>query len=179
MYYLKTVYCKLIELFYFDIQFHLFSKKDFSRILNSLKLILDMYKPNLWNKIKDIYKKKKKSLNFDPFIFLVQQKKMTSSFKGLAPLLNRVLIKKFEPVTKSAGGIILQDSEGKEQVGKVVELGPGNFAQDGKIVPLSVKKGDTVLLPDYGGTKVKLSEGDFWLYRDSDILGVLKEWEKG
>eukprot|EP00330_Aristerostoma_sp_ATCC50986_P001381 CAMPEP_0114579026 /NCGR_PEP_ID=MMETSP0125-20121206/3484_1 /TAXON_ID=485358 ORGANISM="Aristerostoma sp., Strain ATCC 50986" /NCGR_SAMPLE_ID=MMETSP0125 /ASSEMBLY_ACC=CAM_ASM_000245 /LENGTH=100 /DNA_ID=CAMNT_0001769521 /DNA_START=26 /DNA_END=328 /DNA_ORIENTATION=- len=100
---------------------------------------------------------------------------MTSSFKGLAPLLNRVLIKKFEPVTKSAGGIILQESEGKDAVGEVVEIGPGGYNNDGKSMPMNVNKGDTVLLPDYGGTKVKLGSGEFWLYRDSDILGILKK----
>jgi chaperonin GroES len=100
---------------------------------------------------------------------------MASSFKRLAPLLNRVLIRKVEVVNKSPGGIILQDNSTQENVGEVVEVGAGTFDQNGKQVPVVVKKGDTVLLPDYGGSKVKLQTGEFWLYRDSDIVGILKK----
>jgi chaperonin GroES len=98
-----------------------------------------------------------------------------ASFKKLLPLLNRVLIKKVEVSTKSPGGIILQDSASQDNVGEIVEVGPGNFDNNGKLVSLVVKKGDQVLLPDYGGQKIKLQTGEFWLFRDSDILGVLKK----
>jgi Co-chaperonin GroES (HSP10) len=98
---------------------------------------------------------------------------MASSFKRLAPLLNRVLIKKVEVVNKSPAGIILQDTASQENVGEVVEVGPGQFDNNGKVIPVIVKAGDKVLLPDYGGTKVKLNNGEYWLYRDSDILGIL------
>lgn len=97
---------------------------------------------------------------------------MSNAFKRLAPLFNRVVIKKVEPVQKSPGGIILQDVSDKASIGEVVEVGPGNF-ENGSKVPVSVKKGDTVLLPDYGGAKITLKEGDFYIYRDSDIVGIL------
>eukprot|EP00331_Platyophrya_macrostoma_P008525 CAMPEP_0176434184 /NCGR_PEP_ID=MMETSP0127-20121128/16520_1 /TAXON_ID=938130 /ORGANISM="Platyophrya macrostoma, Strain WH" /LENGTH=100 /DNA_ID=CAMNT_0017816861 /DNA_START=151 /DNA_END=453 /DNA_ORIENTATION=- len=100
---------------------------------------------------------------------------MTSSFKRLLPALNRVLIKKIEPITKSKGGIILQQGDAKANLGEIVEVGPGNFDQNGKVVPLTVQKGDTVLLPDYGGTKVELVDGEFWVYRDTDIVGKLEK----
>lgn len=99
---------------------------------------------------------------------------MSSSFKRLIPALNRVLIKKVEPLNKSKGGIILQQAE-KVNLGEVVETGPGQFGADGNVIPVVVKKGDTVLLPDYGGTKIDLADGEFWVYRDSDIVGKLEK----
>jgi len=99
---------------------------------------------------------------------------MSNTFKRLAPLLNRVLVKKVDPVQKSPGGIILQDNTEKASIGEVVEVGPGIFDADAqKTIPISVKKGDTVLLPDYGGAKINLQNGEFFIYRDSDIIGVL------
>ena len=100
---------------------------------------------------------------------------MSSSFKKLLPALNRILIKKIEPVTKSKGGIILQQGAEKANLGEVVEVGPGAYDTQGKVIPLVVSKGDTVLLPDYGGLKVDLSEGEFWVYRDSDVIGKLEK----
>ena len=98
---------------------------------------------------------------------------MTSSFKRLLPSLNRILIKKVEPVSKSPGGIILQETSDKASLGEVVEVGPGAFDSTGKVIPISVKKGDTVLLPDYGGNLVQLKGGEYWVYRDSDVIGKL------
>eukprot|EP01017_Pseudomicrothorax_dubius_P001758 TRINITY_DN0_c6394_g1_i1.p1 TRINITY_DN0_c6394_g1~~TRINITY_DN0_c6394_g1_i1.p1 ORF type:complete len:101 (-),score=30.43 TRINITY_DN0_c6394_g1_i1:44-346(-) len=98
---------------------------------------------------------------------------MTSVFRRLAPTFNRILVRKFEQQTKTAGGIILKTEEDKANYAEVVEVGPGNYDSTGKIIPVVVKKGDVVLLPEYGSTKVKLAEGEFHLYRDSDILGVL------
>lgn len=99
---------------------------------------------------------------------------MTSTFKRLIPSLNRILIRKIEPITKSKGGIILQDNSEKINYGEVLETGPGLHDQQGNVVPVVVKKGDTVLLPEYGGSKVTLSDGDFWVYRDSDVIGILR-----
>lgn len=100
---------------------------------------------------------------------------MSNAFKKLVPLFNRVLIKKVEVVNKSPGGIILQENDKSDNIGEVVETGPGNLDTNGKLVEVVVKRGDQVLLPDYGGQKVKLQTGEYWLYRDSDILGVLQK----
>ncbi|KAJ8747782.1 hypothetical protein K2173_012661 [Erythroxylum novogranatense] len=77
--------------------------------------------------------------------------------KRLIPTLNRVLVEK-----------ILNS-------GKVISVGPGLRSNEGKTIPTSVKEGDTVLLPEYGGTQVKLDDKDYYLYRDEDILGTLHE----
>ncbi len=100
---------------------------------------------------------------------------MTSSFRRLIPTLNRILVRRVELETKTASGIILQEPNDKALYGEVVETGDGNFDSNGKLVPLAVKKGDTVLLPDYGGNKVTLKTGEYYLYRDSEVLGVLKK----
>ena len=77
------------------------------------------------------------------------------SFKKLLPTLNRVLVKRIEPQTKTTSGIILQKPEGNHYA-TVVEVGPGSLKDNGETLKMSVKKGDTVLIPDYGGIKVKL-----------------------
>ena len=96
------------------------------------------------------------------------------AFKKLLPTLNRVIIKRFEQETKTASGIILKESSSNLFCGEVMETGPGVFDSHGKHIPMSVKKGDTVLLPDFGGTKVELADTEVYVYRDSDIIGVLK-----
>jgi chaperonin GroES len=56
----------------------------------------------------------------------------------------------------------------------VLETGPGSYDVNGKIVPLTVKIGDRVLLPEYGGTKIKLGEEELVIYQDNDIVGKLE-----
>lgn len=77
------------------------------------------------------------------------------SFKRLLPTLNRILIKRLEPQTKTSSGIILQKPDANHYA-TVVEVGPGSLNDKGEFIKLTVQKGDTVLLPDYGGVKVKL-----------------------
>lgn len=77
------------------------------------------------------------------------------SFKRLLPTLNRILVKRIEPQTKTTSGLILQKPDGNHYA-SVVEVGPGNLNDKGETIKLTVQKGDTVLLPDYGGVKVKM-----------------------
>ncbi|KAL8493726.1 hypothetical protein ACS0TY_024780 [Phlomoides rotata] len=78
--------------------------------------------------------------------------------KRLIPLLNRVLIEKITPPSKTTAGILLPEKTSKLNSGKVVAVGPGSHTREGKLIPVSVKEGDTVLLPEYGGTEIKLGE---------------------
>ncbi|EQC32134.1 chaperonin GroS [Saprolegnia diclina VS20] len=95
-----------------------------------------------------------------------------SSLRKLLPLGNRVLIKKAEPVLKTAGGIYLPDSaKSTQNEGEVVAVGPGARNHEGTIIPMNVAVGDKVLLPEYGGSLLKLGEDEFHLFRDEDILG--------
>ncbi|XP_018810561.2 10 kDa chaperonin-like [Juglans regia] len=95
--------------------------------------------------------------------------------KRLIPLLNRVLVEKIVPPSKTHAGILLLEKATKLNSGKVVAVGAGTHDKEGKLIPVSVKEGDTVLLPEYGGTQVKLGDKEYHLYRDDDILGTLHD----
>ncbi|XP_071721198.1 10 kDa chaperonin, mitochondrial-like [Rutidosis leptorrhynchoides] len=95
--------------------------------------------------------------------------------KRLIPSLNRVLIEKIVPPSKTNTGILLPEATSKLNSGKVVAVGPGSRDVEGKLVPVCVKEGDTVLLAEYGGTEVKLGEKKYHLYDDHDILGTLHD----
>ncbi|KAJ8946086.1 hypothetical protein NQ314_008986 [Rhamnusium bicolor] len=92
--------------------------------------------------------------------------------KRVAPLFNRVLIKRADPETQSKGGIMLPESS-KNRVlkGTVVAVGPGSRNESGESIPMVVQPGDDVILPDYGGTKVEMDENQvYYMFRESDIL---------
>ncbi|KAK9169663.1 hypothetical protein Syun_001803 [Stephania yunnanensis] len=78
--------------------------------------------------------------------------------KRLVPLLNRVLVEKIVPPSKTNAGILLPENTTKLNSGKVVAVGSGIRSREGNVIPTSVKEGETVLLPEYGGTEVKLGE---------------------
>eukprot|EP00262_Sarcandra_glabra_P008544 TRINITY_DN22077_c0_g1_i1.p2 TRINITY_DN22077_c0_g1~~TRINITY_DN22077_c0_g1_i1.p2 ORF type:complete len:115 (-),score=7.94 TRINITY_DN22077_c0_g1_i1:24-317(-) len=95
--------------------------------------------------------------------------------KRLIPSLNRVLVEKIVPPSKTSAGILFPEKTTQFNSGKVVAVGPGGRDRDGKLVPVSVKEGDTVLLPEYGGTQLKLADKEYHLFRDEDILGTLHD----
>ncbi|CAK86501.1 unnamed protein product (macronuclear) [Paramecium tetraurelia] len=94
-------------------------------------------------------------------------------FKRLVPLMNRVLIKKLEVPTKTQSGILLNSGDTKNPAGVVIEAGEGYYDHKGEFVKICVKVGDTVLLPDFGGQKVKVSGQELLIFRDTDLLGIL------
>ncbi|KAH1194546.1 chaperonin, mitochondrial [Glycine max] len=81
--------------------------------------------------------------------------------KRLIPLFNRVLVEKIVPPSKTTAGILLPEKSTKLNSGKVIAVGPGFHSKDGKLIPVAVKEGDTVLLPEYGGTEVKLDNKEY------------------
>ncbi|XP_046397663.1 10 kDa heat shock protein, mitochondrial [Ischnura elegans] len=99
-----------------------------------------------------------------------------AAVKKFVPLLDRVLIKRAEALTRSKGGIVIPEkAQGKVLHGTVVAVGPGTRNEMGNHIPLAVKVGDTVLLPEYGGTKVTLEENkEYHLFRESDILAIIE-----
>lgn len=72
---------------------------------------------------------------------------------------------------QSAGGILLPETGKKLNEGKVIAVGAGALNRDGKVIPMNLKAGDTVLLPEYGGHTVKIGEEELHIYREEDILG--------
>lgn len=99
-----------------------------------------------------------------------------NAIKRLVPLFDRVLIQRAEAATKTKGGIVLPEkAQAKVLQGTVVAVGPGQRNEKGQHVPLSIKVGDMVLLPEYGGTKVELEDNkEFHLFRESDILAKVE-----
>ncbi|KAF2291823.1 hypothetical protein P3X46_015539 [Hevea brasiliensis] len=95
--------------------------------------------------------------------------------RRLIPSLNRILVEKIVPPSKTNAGILLPEKTSKLNSGKVVAVGPGSWDKDGKLIPVTVKEGDTVLLPEYGGIEVNLGDKGYHLYRDEDILGTLHD----
>ncbi len=95
------------------------------------------------------------------------------SFKRILPLLNRVVVRKLQPETKTASGIIVNKPD-TNVYGTIVEAGPGSYDANGKLIPTAVKAGDKVMLPEYGGQKVKLGEEELFIYRDTDIIARLE-----
>ncbi len=90
------------------------------------------------------------------------------------PLHDRVVVKRLEEDTKTAGGIIIPDTaKEKPQQGEVVAVGPGARDEQGKVVALDVKPGDRVLFGKWSGTEVKIDGEDLLIMKESDILGVL------
>lgn len=91
------------------------------------------------------------------------------------PLHDRVVVKRVDAETKSAGGIIIPDSAAeKPQEGEVIAVGPGARDESGKVVALDVKKGDRVLFGKWSGTEVKVDGEDLLIMKESDIMGVLE-----
>ncbi len=94
---------------------------------------------------------------------------------GVRPLQDRVLIKRLEEETKTAGGIIIPDNhKEKPAQGEIVAVGSGYRLNDGNVRALDVKAGDKVLFGKYSGTEVKVEGNEFIIMKEDDILGVLE-----
>ncbi|KAH8681302.1 heat shock protein [Xylariales sp. PMI_506] len=98
------------------------------------------------------------------------------SIKSLVPLLDRVLVQRVKAEAKTASGIFLPESSVKElNEARVLAVGPGALDKAGQRVPMGVSAGDRVLIPQYGGSPVKVGEDEFHLFRDSEILAKINE----
>jgi len=94
---------------------------------------------------------------------------------ALRPLHDRLLVKRLEEKEQVQGGIIIPDTaKEKPQQAKVLSVGPGRITDDGKLQPLDIKAGDTVVFGKYAGTEVKVDGEDLLIIREDDVLGVLE-----
>ena len=90
------------------------------------------------------------------------------------PLHDRVVVKPLELDTKTAGGIIIPDTaKEKPMEGKVVAVGAGARDEQGKVQPLDVKAGDSILFGKWSGTEVKIDGQDYLIMKESDIMGII------
>jgi chaperonin GroES len=97
----------------------------------------------------------------------------TTSF---TPLHDRILVRRMEEGESMRGGIIIPDSaKEKPQQGEVISVGKGKSNDEGKVFPLDVKAGDTILFGKYSGTEIKLDGEDFLIMCEEEVLGILKK----
>jgi chaperonin GroES len=98
---------------------------------------------------------------------------MAKSEIGVRPLHDRILVRRMAEEEKTAGGLFIPDTaKEKPQRGEIVATGKGRVTEDGKILPLEVKSGDTILFGKYSGTELKLNGEEYLMMREEDILGV-------
>lgn len=91
----------------------------------------------------------------------------SKAFRGFVPFLDRVLVKKVEPVAKTASGLYIPDkAQQKVKTAEVMAHGAGL-----KDIPMNVAVGESVLLPEFGGTKLELDNEEFMIFRTADIVG--------
>jgi chaperonin GroES len=94
---------------------------------------------------------------------------------NIRPLHDRVILKRMEEETTSAGGIVIPDSATEKPMrGKILATGNGKRMENGEIIPLDVKVGDQVLFGKYSGTEVKVNGEELLVMREEDIMGVIE-----
>jgi chaperonin GroES len=95
---------------------------------------------------------------------------------SFTPLHDRILVRRLEEGETMRGGIIIPDSaKEKPQQGEVISVGKGKSNDEGKVFPLDVKAGDTILFGKYSGTEIKLDNEEFLIMREEELLGILKK----
>ena len=95
---------------------------------------------------------------------------------SFTPLHDRILVRRLEEGETMRGGIIIPDSaKEKPQQGEAISVGKGKSNDEGKVFPLDVKAGDTVLFGKYSGTELKLAGEDYLIMREEEVLGILKK----
>ena len=91
------------------------------------------------------------------------------------PLHDRIVVRRTEEETKTAGGIIIPDTAQEKPIqGEVIAIGPGARDEAGKLIPIDVKVGDKVLFGKWSGTEVKIDGKDVLIMKESDVLGVIE-----
>ena len=91
------------------------------------------------------------------------------------PLHDRVIVKRVEEEETTKGGIIIPDTAKEKPVeGKVVAVGDGKVADDGKKIPLEVKAGDKILFGKYAGTEIQIDGEEHLIMREDDIIAIVE-----
>ena len=93
----------------------------------------------------------------------------------IRPLHDRVIVKRLEAESKSAGGIVIPDTAGeKPDQGEVVAVGPGKKNEEGKILPMDVKVGDRILFGKYSGSEVTVDDEEYLIMKEEDVLAIIE-----
>lgn len=93
---------------------------------------------------------------------------------NFVPLHDRILVRRVEEQETTKAGLIIPDTaKDKPQEGEVLAIGKGKVKEDGKVIPLDVKKGDRILFGKYAGTEIVLDGDEYLIMREDEVLGVL------
>ncbi|MFT4886871.1 MAG: chaperonin GroES [Pseudohongiellaceae bacterium] len=93
---------------------------------------------------------------------------------SLRPLSDRVVVRRLEPETISAGGIVIPDSASeKPNQGEVLAVGPGLRLENGKVEPVAVTVGDVVLFGKYSSNEIKINGEEVLILKESDLLAIM------
>jgi chaperonin GroES len=104
----------------------------------------------------------------------VEHHMATAAAVRIRPLHDRVIVQRLEEGEQKIGGIIIPDTaKEKPQQGRVIAVGKGKVEKDGKVTPLDVKEGDTILFGKYSGQEIKLDGEEYLIMREEEILGVI------
>jgi chaperonin GroES len=91
------------------------------------------------------------------------------------PLYDRILVERVESEEKTQSGIIVPDTaKEKPQQGKVIAVGQGKRLEDGTLIPLEVKAGDTILFGKYSGSEIKIEGNEYLIMKEDDVLGLVE-----
>jgi len=91
------------------------------------------------------------------------------------PLHDRIIVQRLDEGEQRVGGIIIPDTaKEKPQQGKVVAAGKGKAKDDGKVLPLDVQAGDTILFGKYSGQDIKIDGEEYLIMREDEVLAVLE-----
>ncbi len=95
----------------------------------------------------------------------------------IKPLSDHIVIEPLKQEEKTKSGILLPDTADKEkpEQGKVIAVGQGKKTEDGKVIPLEIKAGDTVLFTKYGPNEIKVGEKEYLIAKEEDILAIIEE----
>ena len=94
----------------------------------------------------------------------------------MKPLHDRIIVRRIEEGEQKIGGIIIPDSaKEKPMQGKVIAVGKGRIEKDGKVTPLDVKAGDTILFGKYAGQEIKIDGSEYLIIREEEVLGVIEK----
>ncbi len=92
------------------------------------------------------------------------------------PLGDHIVVRRLEAEERTAGGIVLPDAaKEKPKQAEVVAVGDGALTEEGKRVPMRVKKGDRIVFTTYAGTEVKLGDEELLIMREDDVLAIIKK----
>ena len=94
---------------------------------------------------------------------------------NVRPLHDRIIVERLDEGEQKIGGIIIPDTaKEKPQEGEIVAVGSGKTNDDGKVLPMHVKKGDRILFGKYSGNEITIDGQDYLIMQQDDILGILK-----